>query len=45
MSPNKSFARQLDEFIDNDIAFDRECRWEAENPPLPEQIELFEEVE
>lgn len=29
--------------VDLEIDFDRESRWEAENPEMPEQIDLFEE--
>ncbi len=45
MSPTKSLEAQIDAMIETDIDFDRESRWEAENPQFPEQIELFEEVE
>ena len=43
MSPNKTIEAQIDAMIETDIDFSRESRWEAENPQLPEQIELFEE--
>ena len=45
MSPTKSIEAQIDSMISADIDFSLESRWEAENPQLPEQIELFEEEE
>lgn len=37
-------TKAVDDMIDADIDFDRERRYEAENPELPEQLE-FDEAE
>lgn len=42
-SPIKPLSMLIDESVERDIAFDRESRYESENPQIPEQLDFITE--